>query len=385
MVAADAAANTIGKTGSSSLFLFGRRLDVELPAEFDGRLVDRQSEQRGCQVELVALGAAPETLKRIALQTDGKAATAGVGRFVDGAGTAPLGAAHGQRLVADQAEDLFDGRLAADLLKINEIVVTLVHGHHPGTVLRLVRLLKTDRRRHVRLDYRLDPQSISPSPLRLRRGVRWADLDMELTTNQLALLDGLCLRVRVGTFRQAAAIWYGGDWDSCRDELAELAAAGWIRREMRLVKTGLQASEPIVTCEPGRNAVDARAVSYRLKKRWEPLRVMEAELVLAADRTPLLVGGQCVTPRASEFNHDLHVTDVYGRHRGELLASGRQWVSGDSIRTTRQFDLGDLIPDAVIVDATGAIETIVEGGGAYPATKVAEIVHAYRDFRLEIW
>ncbi|MAT70859.1 MAG: hypothetical protein CMJ58_15195 [Planctomycetaceae bacterium] len=208
---------------------------------------------------------------------------------------------------------------------------------------------------------------------------------MDLTTRQLALLDGLCLRVRICTPAQATAIWYQGDADLARGELRDLEAAGWIRRETRLVKTGLGASEPIYTSDRGSSIVDAGAVGYRLKKRWEAIQVAETEVLRAADRAPRLVGGQCVVPRASEYNHDLHVTGVYGLYREDLNGSGREWVSGDSIRTGRQFDFGGQIPDAIIVTPGGGIDAVIEGGGAYPAAKVAEIVHAYRDYRLEIW
>jgi hypothetical protein len=95
------------------------KLNAQLRAEADGRVIQRQTANGHIQIELVPFRPALETLKHIPLNVDRKDSAPGPCRLVDGTRSSELPAQPSRWRPANDIEDLLDPDSPANFLEID--------------------------------------------------------------------------------------------------------------------------------------------------------------------------------------------------------------------------------------------------------------------------
>lgn len=217
-----------------------------------------------------------------------------------------------------------------------------------------------------------------------------ADIGSEpskMTDRDEVILDTLTRRVRVLSLAQVARVWWGsrkGSVAQAKNRLRELEGQGWVEVFSILARPEPPLDSPVTAWTEGGSEPDFGAVSYRLRSRWtEPARHTVA--VIASERAGSRFGGAGGRrPRASEGTHDLCLAAVYLRLLATEPKRAARWISEAKLFESGEGRNGRL-PDAAIVTRAG--KTVIEFGGAYPPTKIAEFHRfcADRGWGYELW
>lgn len=207
---------------------------------------------------------------------------------------------------------------------------------------------------------------------------------MNLAHTQIdAVLDALTQRVRLLSLSQVSRL-IGSDEEVAERLVGELASAGIVSLEPHVVSEVGVAEAPLCSLHAGESVLDFGRVAYELRNRWTEQH--EVDLILPCAKACQQYGGTRVRPRASEWSHDLWMSEVYLCSRGSLDAD-TDWVSGDTLRSDGEAYLfSDRVPDACLRRSEGAITKVVEGGGAsYGRKKLSQMARDFSSFAFEIW
>ena len=191
------------------------------------------------------------------------------------------------------------------------------------------------------------------------------------------------------------------------DQLATVSQAQVERRLVSLRERGLlnngavtvrrpQPTAPVWNWQPGDPAPAAGPLAWQLQKRWQVCAPQTINVWWATSDAARLMGGVGGRLRQPlQVAHDLGVTDVYSRFvaadPGTAGPAGTNptgtWMGEDNYRREFRPLRKVKVPDAVVLDADGDIERVIEFGGAYPARRV-EAFHRYwsrQQIPYEVW
>ena len=208
-----------------------------------------------------------------------------------------------------------------------------------------------------------------------------------MTERDDEILDTLTRRIRMLSVAQVAATWWPESIRSVEQakvRLRELERLGDLRLLNVLARPEPALESPVVTWKPGTAEPEFGPVAYRLRSRWTSPARRRLAVIATAQAGIRFAGKGGRAPRASEATHDLCLAAIYLRMRSTDPHRGRQWVS-EAMLYERGEGRGDRLPDAAIVSRRG--KTVIEFGGAYPPTKVADF-HRFcseRGWGYELW
>jgi hypothetical protein len=209
----------------------------------------------------------------------------------------------------------------------------------------------------------------------------------ELTDRDQEILSTLTHRVRILSVAQVARTWWQGTRRPVENAAARLRAldrGGLLAAFEIVAHPEIELAGPVARWQPGEEAPDFGAVSYRLRARWtEPVRTTSVIAATAAGAA--LVGGVGGRrPRPSETTHDLHLAAVYLRVCAFSPALARSWRS-EALLYSAGGGRDEKLPDATLSD--GHRTLVVEFGGAYRKPKLIEFHEhcAERSLPYQIW
>ena len=106
---------------------------------------------------------------------------------------------------------------------------------------------------------------------------------------------------------------------------------------------------------------------------------------MATEKAANLMGSTaCGLPRPEQWNHDLHLSQVFVMYRRRRSKLARIWVGEHSLPKAG-YRIKD--PDAFLVDRHGTIHRVVESAGKYNSKQV-ESFHNHcvnHDLPYELW
>lgn len=205
-------------------------------------------------------------------------------------------------------------------------------------------------------------------------------------TNALtnALIEALTTAVRCFSIDQVCCHWPYSDRHTMKAAVDMLKDRAIITIESHLIHPPPESSGPEFVWMPGDEEPDFSGVAYRLRSRWSRQKRM-TPLAFPTRVACEQFGGTRVRPRASELSHDVHFAEVYLQWM-RIRDKVTHWKSGDLLRLLEPVaQFGSNIPDAVILNANGQIEKIVEGGGRYARGKLELLHETYRGYAYELW
>lgn len=190
-----------------------------------------------------------------------------------------------------------------------------------------------------------------------------------LTHRDDEILDALTLRVRCLTLSQLAETWWRGSEPNARRRLRRLEADGLLERMRVNVHPLIAFSEPECAWHPRTPGPDFGAIAYRLQSRWRDAPT-PTTIYIATKRAANQFGGFGGRLRhRTQVTHDLHLAGVFLHHRERAPDVVPRWLGEETYREDRE---GEKLPDAMIVDANGEPELVIEFGGSYDAARVQD-------------
>ncbi len=208
-----------------------------------------------------------------------------------------------------------------------------------------------------------------------------------LTPRDRDLLVVLTRAVRVLSVDQIAAHWFAAATDAGRAatrRLGVLQERGLIDVFRMPARAVVVPSRPVAEWGPGNAAPDFVLLARMLAQRWtQPASPVSCVVATSASGT-WLGGDGGRRPRRSEISHDLLLGELYLAWRRRTPDGIAEWISESRLRRLGYGDQTRL-PDAM-VDA-GGIRRVIEVGGEYSASKLAEFHEfcAKRGLPYELW
>jgi len=199
------------------------------------------------------------------------------------------------------------------------------------------------------------------------------------TKRDESIVETLALKVRLASLEQIAANWWQVSpraIQTTRERLKKLEEAGLVERRRVNIHPLLNLSTPVVTWSLNEAEPNFGQVGYRLRSRWQ--KAMQLTTIYLATR---MAANQCggfggKFKHRTQLTHDVHVAGIYF----ELLKTEpnvRQRWSGEELL---EIEPGEKCPDAMLLDANGEPEEIIEFGGKYGPRRVAEF-HRFCELR----
>ncbi len=190
----------------------------------------------------------------------------------------------------------------------------------------------------------------------------------------LVLLEALALRVRLLGQRQIADALWSSHLANARRRLSRLAEDGLLVKQIVPARPLPEFYDPVVRWQPGQQPPHFGAIAYQLQNRWK-FRALRPTVVYfpTAQTVTQFGGGDRSRSMVTQVTHDLGVTAVWLRfhlHSPKLAAN---WSGEDLLASS---PLGQKQPDAALLNSAGDPEMLIEFGGAYGATRIAEF-HNY--------
>ena len=210
---------------------------------------------------------------------------------------------------------------------------------------------------------------------------------IELTNRDRRILDVLTVRVRLLSLSQIARSFWPearAPIASARKRMTLLEQAGLVDRLTVLARPELALSAPIMKWAPGAQSPNFGSIAFQLQNRWKRPPA-PTTVVVATARAGNWRGGEGGRrPRTSEATHDLHVAAVYLKLVAEQPGRAEFWISESTLARSMRGP-GVRLPDAMIDDPSE--RTVIEFGGAYSKTKLADFHEFCRNAKLayEIW
>lgn len=191
------------------------------------------------------------------------------------------------------------------------------------------------------------------------------------------VLHFLTFAVRVATTVQIAELRSGSILETAR-QLRGLHRGGWLEEACCALRRPSLIS-PLHLWQPGDDEPGFQALAHKLDARWASCEPEPCQIWWA---TPLAVaefGGTGGSIKQNlQIEHDLAVTAVFLR-RGR----NANWRMEDHFE---DGEFGSKIPDAIVMDNTGAM-TVIEIGGQYSAARLEAFHLAMERLNLsyELW
>lgn len=191
------------------------------------------------------------------------------------------------------------------------------------------------------------------------------------------VLNLLTFTVRVATTAQVAELLSHSIPDTAR-QLRSLQRGGWLEESCCAFRSPSLIA-PVSLWQPGDAEPSFHALAHKLDARWSTCEPEPCQIWWA---TPLAVaefGGTGGTIKQNlQIEHDLAVTQVFLR-RGR----NANWRMEDHFE---EGEFGSKIPDAIVMDNTGAV-TVIEIGGQYAAARLEAFHVALERLNLpyELW
>jgi|GEM_PF-6228143 len=141
-----------------------------------------------------------------------------------------------------------------------------------------------------------------------------------------------------------------------------LEASGLINRS-RIPVARFRLKRPMVTWPSDEAEAELRRAPHRLAKRWARLVHRHEEVVWISQRGIELHGGYGGFLRQRlQIQHDLGTAHVFFRKSRE---DREKWMGEDWLRYSGQLSQLAKLPDAVLLDAQGRIEKLIEFASRY--------------------
>lgn len=196
------------------------------------------------------------------------------------------------------------------------------------------------------------------------------------TERDLDILRTLALRVRLLTLEHLAGIWWADSRrgvNTARARMRKLTRAGFLHRYLMNVHPLLPLQRPAFVWHPGKRGPNEEKLSHQFRKRWTQV-ARPTSVFLATRRTVNLFGGYGKGRLGNplEWDHDLHVGQVYCCYRKKKPREASLWL-GEDAYPKAGFGLKD--PDAFLRLPSGERARAIEFAGKYDAQRV-------RDFHL---
>jgi hypothetical protein len=201
------------------------------------------------------------------------------------------------------------------------------------------------------------------------------------------MMDLLTRRVRLATedqLRAYAKSQFQVD-SSLTRRLCRLEKVGLLVRQRAMVGM-IPFVSPLHVSKPEHGEPEYDKLAWRLQWRWAHATSESYTLFWASPRAVQLFGGASGWLRQPlQFEHDLAVTAVFLRRMQTCPAQMAGWMGEDGLRQRSAEWRLHSIPDAVILNSEGAIQTVVELGGIYPAEKLRRFHRHFRMLSYELW
>lgn len=206
----------------------------------------------------------------------------------------------------------------------------------------------------------------------------------KIRPRDLTVLRALSLQVRLFGQRQLADTLWNGDIANARRRLRRFVELGLIHRTVALARPLPELLAPIVKWQPGQPEPDAAQVAFELQSRWR-YQAMRSTVVVAPTKTVTdHFGGRHKGTINSQVSHDLGVAAVWLWFWCYQPRWADAWRSEDMLTG---FELGESVPDAVLVDKHEEPIVLIEYGGDYSAERVANFHDsaAQKSLPYQIW
>lgn len=191
---------------------------------------------------------------------------------------------------------------------------------------------------------------------------------VHLTRRDLVVLRALSYAVRLFGQRQLATALWNSEIANARRRLRRLDELGLIERKTALVRPTPELLCPVFQWKPGQTGPGVGQVAFRLQSRWRYQSLRSTVVILPTQKTIDHFGGRQKSMLSSQVSHDLGVSEVwlwYLHNHGDVV---RCWRGEDMLD---EYQSGDSLPDAVLVDANEQPHTWIEFGGDYNADRIA--------------
>lgn len=208
---------------------------------------------------------------------------------------------------------------------------------------------------------------------------------------QQELLKTLTFKVQLLSLSQIARVWFpdlANQRSRVKSKLEKLQDEGLLESHLVHASPLLPLEKPVFEWRPGDTFSSSHDISEQLRSRWKVASFHEQELArvyCASQKTVNMFGGNGVpfVPLGHE-THDLHLAQLYLNLRSKNPDLADRWIGEEVYREQRR---GKKLPDAMILDATGNPERVIEFGGAYDAHHVRAFHMGCKSRRLpyELW
>lgn len=209
-----------------------------------------------------------------------------------------------------------------------------------------------------------------------------------LTDREMALLTMLIWKTRLTSLDQAIAHWWGQNESAVRNgrrRIRLLVDSGWIDASPVLARPLLDLTAPLYAWAPADAVPEFDPLAWQALSRWK-LPARRVTVLAASRKARLTFGGIGRRPlrNVCQFTHDLHVTAVYLRFLQVRPQDAAAWRGEDEIPGKRS---GQVLPDAILVDAAGAPYRAIEFGGRYSADRLRHFHEGCvrRNLPYEVW
>jgi hypothetical protein len=207
-----------------------------------------------------------------------------------------------------------------------------------------------------------------------------------LTPTDLIVLETLTWRIRVAPSEQLRQA-VGQGVRSWNRRCERLTQQQWIWSRV-VVLPVISVVEPLLSSWPGDAAPDFEALSWHVTHRWTTAKRQSVRLLWASRNAEAIVGGKSGAERQPlQVVHDLGMASVFFQRRRRASHETERWLSEDCFRVLAPREARVKVPDAVIVDREGRVQTAIEFAGCYSATRLRRLFQhcQRRRWRFELW
>ena len=209
------------------------------------------------------------------------------------------------------------------------------------------------------------------------------------TRDQL-YIHNLSICVRCFSLSQLADSYFNGSVSAAKKRLVITEKAGLIERYPAIIHPPLSVDRPVVSWKLDHLIpVDLESISHKLRSRWTT-KSLRTSVYIASPKAAVMFGRDYhPLPRASELNHDLHLSEIFLWYRKNRPQLAQNWVGEDAIKQVLpKPSNGQAIPDALILDSHFNPVQGVEAGGQYSPRRIAKLFAHIKQQRyqtFEIW
>lgn len=207
-----------------------------------------------------------------------------------------------------------------------------------------------------------------------------------LTSPDLLVLEFLTWRLRVATSEQMQQALGQGPrgWERRRERLVQQQ---WIRTRA-IVLPVIAVEEPLAICWPRDAVPDCDALSWHVTQRWTTAQARSVQLIWATQHAEAIVGGKSgIARQPLQVVHDLGTAAVFFQRRRRIPDAAERWLCEDLFRVLYPKLAKSKVPDAVILDEDGHVQSAVEFAGGYSATRLRRLFQfcRQRNWPIELW